>query len=53
MAAQQALPGAEDAVERDPLDFNRTPPWLAQLLVPHLGTPRTVLDVGCGYGVAQ
>lgn len=50
MGAQQALLGAEDAVTRDPLDFNRTPAWVVQLLVPHLGAPRTVLDVGCGDG---
>lgn len=50
MGAQQALPGAEDAVTRDPLDFNRTQAWVVQLLVPHLGAPRAVLDVGCGDG---
>jgi SAM-dependent methyltransferase len=50
VTAQQALPGAEDATERDPLDFNRTPAWVVQVLVPHLGAPRTVLDVGCGDG---
>lgn len=39
-----------EATERDPLDFNRTPAWCVELLIPHLGHPRTVLDVGCGDG---
>lgn len=39
-----------DATERDPLDFNRTPAWCVELLIPHLKRPRTVLDVGCGDG---
>jgi hypothetical protein len=50
VSVQQAIPGQESAVERDPLDFNRTPAWVVQLLVPYLGAPRTVLDVGCGDG---
>ena len=50
MSARPALPGVEGAIERDQLDFNRTPAWVVQLLVPHLGAPRTVLDIGCGDG---
>lgn len=46
----QPLLGVESATERDPLDFNRTPAWCVELLLPHLGKPRTVLDVGCGDG---
>lgn len=46
----QALPGVGGATERDPLDFNRTPAWVVQLLVPHLGQPKAVLDLGCGDG---
>lgn len=48
-AVKQASLIAE-ATERDPLDFNRTPAWCVELLIPHLGRPRTVLDVGCGDG---
>lgn len=44
------LPGHESTVARDPLDFNRTPAWVVELIVPLLGQPRTVLDVGCGDG---
>jgi SAM-dependent methyltransferase len=47
---QPALPSLSSTVERDPLDFNRTPAWVVQLVVPLLGQPRTVLDVGCGDG---
>jgi SAM-dependent methyltransferase len=47
---QPALPSLSSTLERDRLDFNRTPAWVVQLLVPHLGAPRTVLDVGCGDG---
>lgn len=50
MTRQQALPSLSSAIERDTLDFNRTPAWCVQLLVPHLGQPRTVLEVGCGDG---
>ena len=39
-----------EATERDPLDFNRTPAWCVELLIPHLGEPRTILDAGCGDG---
>ena len=39
-----------EAVDRDPLDFNRTPAWCVELLVPHLGQPQTILDAGCGDG---
>jgi len=39
-----------EAVDRDPLDFNRTPAWCVELLVPHLGQPKTILDAGCGDG---
>jgi SAM-dependent methyltransferase len=35
---------------RDPLDFNRTPAWCVELLIPELGQPRTILDAGCGDG---
>lgn len=44
------LPSVDGVVERDPLDFNRTPAWVVELIVPLLGQPRTVLDVGCGDG---
>lgn len=47
---EQAIPGLESATRRDPLDFNRTPAWCVELLIPHLGQPQTVLDVGCGDG---
>ncbi len=39
-----------DAVNRDELDFNRTPAWVVELLIPYLGQPRTILDAGCGDG---
>ena len=39
-----------EAVDRDELDFNRTPAWCVELLIPHLGQPRTILDAGCGDG---
>jgi hypothetical protein len=39
-----------DATTRDPLDFNRTPAWCVELLIPELGQPRTILDAGCGDG---
>jgi SAM-dependent methyltransferase len=39
-----------EAVDRDPLDFNRTPAWCVELLVPYLGQPRTIIDAGCGDG---
>lgn len=38
------------ATDRDPLDFNRTPAWCVELLIPHLGQPQTILDAGCGDG---
>lgn len=37
-------------IARDNLDFNRTPAWVVELLVPHLGQPQTILDAGCGDG---
>lgn len=40
----------EGATSRDPLDFNRTPAWVAELLIPELGQPATILDAGCGDG---
>ena len=36
--------------DRDPLDFNRTPAWVTELLIPQLGQPQTILDAGCGDG---
>lgn len=39
-----------ESIDRDPLDFNRTPAWVVELLVPHLGQPQTILDAGCGDG---
>lgn len=39
-----------ESVERDKLDFNRTPAWCVELLIPHLGQPQTILDAGCGDG---
>jgi SAM-dependent methyltransferase len=39
-----------DEPSRDPLDFNRTPAWCVELLIPELGQPRTILDAGCGDG---
>lgn len=39
-----------EAVNRDELDFNRTPAWCVELLIPHLGQPQTILDAGCGDG---
>ncbi len=39
-----------EATERDALDFNRTPAWVVELLIPELGQPRTILDAGCGDG---
>ena len=39
-----------EAVDRDPLDFNRTPAWCVDLVVPYLGQPRTIVDAGCGDG---
>ncbi len=44
------LPGHEDATTRDPLDFNRTPAWCVELLIPELGQPKTIIDAGCGDG---
>lgn len=46
MTTQTSL--VESATSRDPLDFNRTPAWVVELLVPHLGQPQTILDAGCG-----
>lgn len=40
----------QDAIDRDPLDFNRTPAWCVELVVPYLGQPRTIVDAGCGDG---
>lgn len=39
-----------EAVDRDELDFNRTPAWCVELLIPHLEQPQTILDAGCGDG---
>lgn len=39
-----------DEPTRDPLDFNRTPAWCVELLIPELGQPKTILDAGCGDG---
>lgn len=39
-----------EATDRDPLDFNRTPAWVVELLIPELGQPATILDAGCGDG---
>jgi SAM-dependent methyltransferase len=50
VSRQPALPSLVSTTERDPLNFNRTPAWVVQLVVPLLGLPQTVLDVGCGDG---
>ena len=39
-----------DEPTRDPLNFNRTPAWRVELLIPELGQPRMILDAGCGDG---
>jgi hypothetical protein len=39
-----------DAVARDPLDFDRTPTWCVELLLPHISSCETILDAGCGDG---
>lgn len=38
------------ATARDPLDFNRTPAWCVELLVPHLAPCARIVDAGCGDG---
>lgn len=35
---------------RDPLDFARTPGWAVRALLPHLGRPLNISDLGCGDG---
>lgn len=36
--------------ERDPLDFAKTPAWAVRALLPHLGRPLNITDLGCGDG---
>jgi predicted RNA methylase len=36
--------------ERDPLDFYRTPAEAVRAILPYLGRPRTIVDLGCGDG---
>lgn len=35
---------------RDPLDFAVTPAWAVRAILPHLGEPRTAIDLACGDG---
>ncbi len=35
---------------RDPLDFYRTPAEAVRAILPYVGRPRTVVDLGCGDG---
>jgi methyltransferase family protein len=48
MSRAESIPGIDTG--RDPLDFDRTPAGMVQAILPHLGQPRTVLDIGCGDG---
>lgn len=34
----------------DPSEFYRTPAWVVDCLLPHVGRPRIVVDLGCGEG---
>lgn len=34
----------------NPLEWYRTPAWCVDAIVPHIGRPRTTLDLGCGDG---
>lgn len=36
--------------ERRPADFYATPSWVTRLILPHLGTPRSVLEPAAGEG---
>lgn len=36
--------------DRPALDFARTPGWVTRAILPHLGEPSAVLDLGCGDG---
>lgn len=36
--------------ERDPLDFARTPAWAVRAVLPYLGRPLNISDLGCGDG---
>lgn len=33
-----------------PVDYHRTPSFAVRAVLPHLGEPRRVLDLGCGDG---
>lgn len=50
MSGQTAIEGLEDAQGRHPDDFYITPAWVTRAIVPYLGCPKTVLDIGCGAG---
>lgn len=39
--------------ERRELDFYETPPWATRAVLPLLGLPRRVLDLGCGGGAIR
>lgn len=34
----------------NPSEFYRTPAWVVDCLLPHIGSPRVVFDLGCGEG---
>jgi len=50
MTRQSSISGLEAANGRPPDDFYVTPAWVTQAIVPWLGQPSTVLDIGCGSG---
>ena len=47
---QVSIGGLEGVQKRHPDDFYVTPAWVVEAIMPHLKTPRTVLDIGCGTG---
>lgn len=47
---QEPIAGLEDVVKRHADDFYITPAWVVEAILPHLKTPRAVLDIGCGTG---
>jgi len=49
-AKQEPIAGLEDVTKRHADDFYITPPWVVEAILPHLKTPRVVLDIGCGKG---
>lgn len=49
-ATGRAIASGSDALVRHPDDFYKTPAWCTRAILPHLRTPRLVLDPACGDG---